>query len=253
MSDISRQNQIMEILNAEKSVTVSKLMKRLYVSPATIRRDLEAMAKKGLLKRVHGGAILFASKNEESSIITRSKTMVQEKRVIAANAVNFLKNNQSVFLDSSSTVCALVPLLNDFKYLTIITNALSTAIEVGEKTDFKIFVPSGFVKRPSNSLLGDGTNQALADLHCDLFIFSAAGLDTRRGITEASIEQAEAKKIMMQNAEKRILLLDHSKFGQSYLAKSCDLANVDVLVTDQKPSEEYMRFLSRYPNLKIVY
>ena len=96
MSDITRQNQIMEILNEEKSVSVSKLIKRLYVSPATIRRDLEDMAKKGLLKRVHGGAILFASKNEESSIITRSKTMVQEKRAIAASTINFLKNNQYI-------------------------------------------------------------------------------------------------------------------------------------------------------------
>ena len=253
MSDITRQNQIMEILNEEKSVSVSTLIKRLYVSPATIRRDLEDMAKKGLLKRVHGGAILFASKNEESSIITRSKTMVQEKRAIAASTINFLKNNQSIFLDSSSTVCALVPYLNDFKYLTLITNSLTTAIEIGEKTDFKVFVPSGFVKRPSNSLLGDATNQILSDLHCDLFIFSAAGMDTRRGITEASIEQAETKKIMMRNAETRILLLDHSKFGQSFLAKSCDLADVDILVTDQQPNEEFMRYLSRYSNLQIVY
>ena len=68
-------------------------------------------------------------------------------------------------------------------------------------------------------------------------------MDTRRGITEASIEQAETKKIMMRNAETRILLLDHSKFGQSFLAKSCDLSDVDILVTDQKPNEEFMRYL----------
>lgn len=252
MSDLAREEKIMEILNAENSVSVNKLMKLLYVSQATIRRDLTEMAKKGLLKRTHGGAILFSSTSEESSIVIRTETMKREKRMICEKALDYIKNNDSIFLDPSSTVCTIVPLLVNFRYLTIISNSLNAAMAIGQKTNFKVFIPSGFLKAQSNSILGDSTSKVISDIHCDIFLFSAAGIDTDRGLTEATIEQAEMKKIMCRNSRKRILLLDHTKFEQSFLAKSIDLMDVDVLITDRKPSEEYIRFLSQY-KLELVW
>lgn len=252
MSDFARQEKIMEILNAEKSISVNKLVELLFVSQATVRRDLTEMAKQGLIKRTHGGAILFASNSEESSLLIRKEEMKKEKRIICEKAIDFIKNNQSIFLDPSSTVCTIVPLLNSFKYLTIITNSLTAAVTIGQKTNFRAFVPAGFVKGQSNSILGDYTSKMLADLQCDLFLFSAAGLDTTRGLTEPAIEQAEMKKIMIRNAKTRILLIDHSKFGQSYLAKSVDLNEVDIIITDQKPADEFIRYISQFRTKLVI-
>ena len=98
MSDLLRQEEIMSILKARKSITVDSLVKILYVSPATVRRDLEDMDKKGLLKRTRGGAILFSSSSEESSLMLREEAMKQEKKSIAFKCIDFLKNFIKIFL-----------------------------------------------------------------------------------------------------------------------------------------------------------
>lgn len=252
MSDLSREEQILEILKNEKSVSVNKLVKTLYVSPATVRRDLESMAKKGLLKRTHGGAIPFASSSAEASLFIREETMKKEKREIALKCIDFLKNNESIFLDSSSTAGNLVPFLNQFQYLTIITNGLSTALLIGQKTNFRVFLPSGFVQNQSNSILGDTSSKTLANLYCDLFIFSCAGFSLDYGLTEASVEQAEIKNLMMRNSKKRILLIDSSKFDKHYLAKSMDITDVDIVISDKKPPQHVVDYLESL-NIKLVY
>lgn len=252
MNDFTRQAQIMEILKNEKSVSVNKLVKTLFVSQATIRRDLETMAKQGLLKRTHGGAILFASSSEESSILIREETMKKEKREIAELCIPYLKNNISLFFDSSSTVSNLIPFLNNFQYLTIITNGLSTSLMITQKTNFKVFVPSGFVQSQSNSILGETSTKTISDLFCDIFIFSCAGLSLENGVTEASLEQADMKKLMLKNSRKKILLIDSSKFGQTYLAKSTDIADIDIIITDKKPEQKFVDYILQL-GIELVY
>jgi DeoR family fructose operon transcriptional repressor len=242
----------MAILKARKSITVHSLVKILYVSPATIRRDLEDMDKKGLLKRTRGGAILFSSSSEESSLMVREEAMKQEKKSIAFKCIDFLKNNESIFLDSSSTICNLVPYLNQFKYLTIITNGISTASLITQKTDLKVFMPSGYIQNQSNSILGETTSKILSKFHCDLFIFSCAGISKEFGLSEASIEHAEIKNLMMRNSNKRILLVDSSKFGKTYLAKSMDIKDIDIIITDKEPDEEMKEYILSL-GIKLVY
>lgn len=251
MSDYERQKQILEILNAEQTVSVNKLVETLFVSPATIRRDLETMARKGLLKRTHGGAILFTSSSEESSIFVREEIMKKEKREICEKCIDYIKNNQSIFLDSSSTICTLVPMLSAFQYLTLITNGISAALLIGQKTNFKTYVPNGFIRHQSNSILGDSATANISSIYCDLFIFSCGGIDIKHGVTESTIEQIEIKKAMFKNSTKKILLVDSSKFGVTYIAKSCDIKDIDVIITDHRPSDEFMDYIAT-TNVELV-
>ena len=117
MFAIERQDEILAYIKEKKSASVNELAKELYVSPATIRRDLNAMEKAGLIKRSHGGAILTGSTADESSILMREQENVIAKRAIAAIATGFIKNNASLYLDSSSTTGKIVPLLNRFKFI----------------------------------------------------------------------------------------------------------------------------------------
>lgn len=245
MSDFERQKKILEILNQEKRVSANKLVKMLYVSPATIRRELESMSKRGLLKRVHGGAILVSSGSEESALEIREETNKKEKKNICEKCIEFIKNNQSMFLDSSSTVSTIVSYLNEFQNLTIITNGMSAALQIAQKTNFKVYVPDGFIKSQSNSILGDCTNKTLSNLYCDLFISPCAGFEIGRGITEATIETAEIKKIMLKNSTKRILLIDSSKFGHTYLAKTCDVSDIDIIITEKAPDQKYIDYIDQ--------
>ena len=242
MNYYERESKIFEIISQEKSVSVNKLVRMLYFSPATIRRDLKAMENKGLIKRVHGGAILFVSPNEETSVILREESFKKEKKEICQACSGLIKNNQSMFLDSSSTVCNLIPLLNEFKSLTIVTNGLNAALKIGQTTKFKAYVPNGFVKIQSNSIIGETAYNTLSKLYCDLFIFSCAGLSIENGITEQAIEQAEIKSIMAKRSKKKILLVDSSKFEKTYIVRAMPLEDVDVVITDKRPDDKFVDF-----------
>lgn len=251
MNDFERQSKILEILEKEKSVSVNKLVQLLFVSPATVRRDLTEMAKKGLIKRTHGGAILHASANDETSILIREEMNKKEKRMIASEAAKYITNNQSMFLDSSSTVGAIVPFLNDFHYLTIITNGLNTALKISQTTKFKVYIPDGFINSNSNSIIGDFTGNAISHLNCDLVILSTAGFDIETGFTEATIEASKIKRTMIKRSTKRILLIDSSKFGKKYLSNTCGIQDIDILITDKKPEQKYLDYLSQF-DLEVV-
>lgn len=238
MIDNERYTQILNILEKKKKVTVNGLVKTLYVSPATVRRDLCEMAKRGLIKRVHGGAISYASTSQESSIIIRENANKQEKQMICSKALSFIKNSQSIFLDSSSTVSNLVDYLNERKFLTIITTGLTSASLLSSKTPFTIFIPGGFIHSQTNSIQGTSTLETIKNLHTDLFIFSCSGLSLRGEVTESNLEQSEVKKTMARNSSFKILLVDSSKIGKTYLSSSVALEDIDVIITDKKVDDK---------------
>lgn len=242
MYDLERQNEIYEILKQKKSISVDKLTKLLYVSQSTIRRDLTEMEKQGLVKRTYGGVVLQESPNEETSLLLRETINVREKKKIAEIASRLLKDNLSVFIDSSSTCTYLVPYMKNFKNLNIVTNGLRIGLLLSEQTSCQIFLASGYIHSRSNSILGNLTVKTLERLHCDLSIISCSGLDLGFGLSETTIDQSEVKIAMAENSNRIILLADHSKFGDAKLFKSIPLSKIDCIVTDQRPSEEYVEF-----------
>ena len=128
MLSLERQEEILDILNRNKSATVEELASELFVSGATIRRDLRAMEKQGLIIRSHGGAMPFKSSAEESAFALREQENTSAKRTIANLAVKLIKNGDSVFLDSSSTTGLIIPLLNNFQFLSVTTTGLRNAL-----------------------------------------------------------------------------------------------------------------------------
>jgi len=124
MLSIERHEQILQILMEKKSVTVGELSKTMFVSDATIRRDLSQMEKEGLIKRSHGGAVLFESTNDETSILMREQENIKQKKVIAEIALKFIKNHDTLLVDSSSTAGMVIPLLKNFKFISVITNGI---------------------------------------------------------------------------------------------------------------------------------
>ena len=239
MFAIERQDEILAYIKEKKSASVNELAKELYVSPATIRRDLNAMEKAGLIKRSHGGAILTGSTADESSILMREQENVIAKRAIAAIATGFIKNNASLYLDSSSTTGKIVPLLNRFKFISIVTNGLKNALLLTEMTNARVYVTCGIIQNQSNSILGADTVEYCSKLHTDVAFISCNGLDLNNGITEASLEQAKVKQTMLRNSALKILMADSSKIGKTYMAKTADFSDIDYFITDVMPPAEY--------------
>ena len=239
MLSLERQEEILDILNKNKSATVEELASELYVSGATIRRDLRAMEKQGLIIRSHGGAMPFKSSAEESAFAIREQANTNAKRTIANLAVRLIKNGDSVFLDSSSTVGFVIPLLNNFNYLSVITTGLRNALLLSQTNNVKIYITGGQIQNHSNSIIGTDTMDYISRIHANITIISCTGIDLN-GFTDSSIEQAKLKQQMRKNSDIVALLCDSTKFNKTFLCKDFDFNEIDYLITDKLPPVEYV-------------
>lgn len=240
MLTITRQEEILKILDEKKSVTVEYLSEELYVSPATIRRDLSMMEKQGLLRRSHGGAVQFVPSNEEYSFSLREQENVIEKKKIATTVLKLINNNDTIFLDSSSTVGYIIPLLTKFKYLTVTTTGLRNALLLSDTPNLKIYIPGGQILNHSNSIVGSDTIDYISRIHADITILSCSGIDEKAGFTDNTIEQAKLKQIMSKNSKKVVMLCDSTKFNKTYLCTDLMFDDVDYLITDKTPPKNIL-------------
>ncbi len=245
MFGLERQQSIMKIMDEEKSISVNELARRVYASPATVRRDLTEMEKLGLIKRTHGGAVLCERDNTEISFLVREQENVKGKKKIVEAACAIVKSSYSVFLDSSSTSSMLAPLLARFNPITVFTTGIKTAILLSSKTKAKIYLPGGLVNTNSNSVTGTDTNNYLEGVYIDVAFVSCNGIDEMAGITEFSFEQAEIKKTVLQNAGKKVLLCDSSKFCRAATFKIADFSMFDCMITNEAPPVELAQAAKR--------
>lgn len=252
MLTTERQTEIYEILKVKKAVTVNQLCDRLFVSSATIRRDLTELEKTGLIRRSHGGAVLFESAAGELSVLSRLRERVREKSEIAKLASLYIHDTDTLFLDPSSTVCSIVPYLTVFQHITVITNGLHCAMELSQKTNCKIYIPSGELVTRTNSIVSSDTLAYIRQFHADVALVSCGGLALDAGATEANVEQSRVKLSMLRRARTKILLCDKSKFDKVFLSKTCELGYFDYVITDQAPSEAWLQFFAEAP-CELVY
>lgn len=240
MLSLERKEEILDILNKNKSATVEELAQELFVSSATIRRDLRAMEKQGLIKRSHGGAMPFKSSAEESAFAIREQENTQAKKTIANLAVKLIKNGDSVFMDSSTTVGLTIPLLNNLNYLSVTTIGLRNALLLSQTNNVKIYIAGGQIQNHSNSIIGTDTMDFISRIHADISIMSCSGLDLENGFTDASIEQSKLKQQMRRNSTKLAMLCDSTKFNKIFLCKDFRFDEVDYLITEKMPPQEYI-------------
>ena len=244
MLTLERQDEILDILNRNKSATVEELAAELYVSGATIRRDLRSMEKQGLIKRSHGGAMPFKSSAEESAFAIREQENISAKRAIANLAVKLIKNGDAVFLDSSSTVGVTVPLLNNFNFLSVTTTGLRNAMLLSQTNNIKIYIAGGQIQNHSNSIVGTDTLTYISRIHADISLLSCSGVTATNGFTDSSIEQANLKQQMRKNSKKLAILCDSTKFGKTFLCTDFMFDDIDYFITDKTPPADILEKLA---------
>jgi DeoR/GlpR family transcriptional regulator of sugar metabolism len=244
MLTLERQEEILEILNKNKSATVEELAAELFVSGATIRRDLRSMEKQGLIKRSHGGAMPFKSSAEESAFAIREQENISAKRAIANLAVKLIKNGDAVFLDSSSTVGTTVPLFNNFNFLSVTTTGLYNAMLLSQTNNVKIYIAGGQIQNHSNSIVGTDTLAYISRIHADISLMSCSGVTADNGFTDASIEQANLKQQMRKNSSTVAMLCDSTKIGKTFLCTDFMFDEIDYFITDKTPPPEILEKLA---------
>jgi DeoR/GlpR family transcriptional regulator of sugar metabolism len=226
-----RQSLILQAVRSDGSARVSDLTQRLGVSDMTIRRDLEVLARDGLVEKVHGGAVLPGTPaGHETGFEAKLVIERPEKNAIARAAARLVRPGTAIAIAAGTTTFALAQCLLDVPGLTIVTNSLrvtnafhGTAEEV---------VLTGGVRTASDALVGPIADLTIRSLHFDLLFLGCYGFDAEAGLTTSNLAEAETNRTFIRGARRVVLLADHSKWGLVSLSSFARLSEVDVLVTD---------------------
>lgn len=230
MLDDVRRDKILTYLKTNVSATVKELASALYVSDATIRRDLTEMQNLGLLKRSHGGAVLLEPA-DEISIFVRMTKNVKEKELAATNALRHIPVDfKTVFLDCSSTILALGQRMN-LSDKTVMVNNLQTAMQLSKVRGINLLIPGGNIMSTGVSVTGSWTNTLISEFRFDLMLASCAAIDTQNAY-ETSIDQRETKRTAFERSAYRILIVDHTKFPKHETYVFEKLSAFDLIVFD---------------------
>lgn len=252
MFPIERHQQIMNILNNKKSVTVEDLSKTLFIGEATIRRDLEKLEKKNLLKRTYGGAVLLEGLDIEIPLSVREIDQKSEKNSIGYLAAQLVHDGDIIIIDSSSTALKMVPHLKGRENLTVITNGAKTILELGELSNIKIYSTGGMLRENSLSFIGQLARNSILDFYVDKVFFSCRALSVEKALTDSNEEEAELRRIMIQNSRRSVLVCDHTKFDKISFCKVVDFNKIQTIVTDKIPPSRWVDFLSNQ-NVELIY
>lgn len=246
MLEVERRNAILDLLKKKPVVHVTEISQTLFFSEATVRRDLVRLEKDGLITRVRGGAILNSASTIEIPTAVRTSENRLIKRQIAALAAEQISNNQTLFLDSSTTVLELIPQLQSKHNLTIITNGLLTVSRALELLpDAHLYLVGGLVREHGIASIVGATARGFVEAsHADTFFFSVHAVDHKFGMSELSESEVEIKRTMMRNCDRRALLADSSKFGKIGRFRLCGVDDVDSIVTDSAHSVDWSSYAS---------
>lgn len=231
MYNLERQTEILNILSEQKSISVAKLSKILFVSAPTIRRDLTLLEHQGKVLRTHGGVILRKTADSEIPLILREDQNNILKEIIAKKAVKYINNGDVIFLDASSTVSHMIPYMKKFKDIIVITNSPKTSIKLGEE-NIKNYCTGGLLLQHSIAYVGNETEQFIKNINANLFFFSSRGYLEDGYITDSSIEEAAIKKAMIRNSDKTFYLCDSSKKNTKYMYNICHTIDVTKIIDD---------------------
>lgn len=226
-----RREMILRLLHEQDQLSVVELSQRLNVSEVTVRKDLDYLETQGLLTRVHGGAVSSGLGRFELHFAERQQVNLAEKRRIAQAAARLIGDNQSIFLDASTTAFQIARLIKDRKGLTVVTNGLYNALELTFCADITVLVVGGIMRSRSNSLVS-GLTQDVMRLRVDLGYFGARGLTPRDGMTETDLHESQLKRQMAEAARRVVGVVDSSKIGQVHLSAFALPHEIDQIITD---------------------
>ena len=234
MHQYERHALIVQQARQATRVEVSALAELLDVTPETVRRDLTQLERKGLVQRVHGGAITVEKLDFEPTLAARSRRRSAEKRRIAEAALDYLPAAGSIMLDAGSTTSAIAELLPTDRELNVLTNSLPIATQISRYPDFSLHLLGGRVRPRTEATTGGWGLRELQEVHVDVAFIGTNGLTVEIGLTTPDQAEAAMKQAMVRCATQVYVLADSSKMDNEYLVRFAAIDEVDALITDAK-------------------
>ena len=243
MVTAERQQQILKLIEQKNSVSVSELAKLLDVSDMTIRRDLRILSSRGLLERVHGGALSRRGRSYEPPFPSRVAEQVRQKELIGLSAAALVQEGDSVALDVGTTTLEIAKVLAKTPNLTVVTASLPIANILSLSPNLRLILTGGIVRNQELSLIGHIAERTYAEFRVDKAFVGVGGLHPEAGLSDYNLEDTLVKKVMIANADQVIVVADSSKLGETCFATIGPLSMVDTLVTDAAAPPEIVERL----------
>ncbi|MFI6480815.1 DeoR/GlpR family DNA-binding transcription regulator [Nonomuraea sp. NPDC050663] len=229
-----RQAAILKLIRTRRAVRVADLVREFGVSDMTVRRDLESLAERGLIAKVHGGAtVLGLDGAVEPGFAAKSVRERAEKEAIAARAAALVEPGTAIALSAGTTTAVLARHLADVAGLTVVTNSLPVAevLHRDGRSDQTVILTGG-VRTPSDALVGPVAVAALGTLHVDLLFLGVHGMAERTGFTTPNLLEADTDRALVRCARRLVVVADHTKWQTVGISTIAELEEADVLITD---------------------
>ncbi|MGV9350348.1 DeoR/GlpR family DNA-binding transcription regulator [Streptomyces spiralis] len=255
-----RRALILDEVRRRGGVRVNELTRKLGVSDMTIRRDLDALARQGVLEKVHGGAVpVVEASTHEPGFEAKSGLELTAKEDIARAAARLVAPGTAIALSGGTTTYALAHHLVDVPDLTVVTNSVRVADVFhtaqrasGQRQGAATVVLTGGVRTPSDSLVGPVADQAIAALHFDMLFLGVHGISAEAGLSTPNLAEAETNRRLVQSARRVVVVADHTKWGVVGLSSFAALERIDTLVTDAGLPAEARAEISEHLRLVVA-
>ncbi|WP_455355266.1 DeoR/GlpR family DNA-binding transcription regulator [Streptomyces sp. SYSU K217416] len=240
-----RQQEIMRLARDSGRVDVLSLAEEFQVTAETVRRDLKALDRAGLVRRVHGGAIPVGHLDFEPDLAERDAVAADEKDRIARAALAELPVDGSVILDAGTTSARLAAAFPVESALTVVTHALPVAARLADHPGIALHLVGGRVRHRTRAAVDAWALRAYGEIKADVVFLATNGFAVDGGLTTPDLAEAAVKQAAMGAARRVVLLADSAKFGQQHFARFGHLADVDLLITDTGLSPDDARLIER--------
>lgn len=241
-----RTERILCELQQAGSISVEQLCSLLNASVATVRRDLQTLENRGMLRRTHGGAALieplfYEAFRHDSSFQEQIERNAEEKRRIALAAAQMVNDGETIALTAGTTTTEVVRSIRNHQGVTVVTSTINVAMELSKRTDLEVFVTGGFLRGDWFSLVGPAAGYAMSQIYVDKVFLGVNGIDVKKGLTSGNNGEAAINRIMVNQAKQRIVVADHTKLGCVATYRFCGVEEVHIMITDTGATDAAIR------------
>jgi DeoR family transcriptional regulator of aga operon len=244
ISNIERQHELAHLFERTGRLSVSQICGQFGISEATARRDLDALAEEGRIRRVHGGAILVRHAAPEEPILARSHNMSSEKEKIGRATAALVNDGETIFLGSGTTVLEVARNLAG-RTLTVITNSLPVINFMAERTNITLIALGGSFRASELSFIGHITEQSLVELRADRVIIGTRAINVEQGLTNDYLPETLTDRAILNIGREIVIVADHTKCGVVSTAFLAPLSAMHTLVTDDDTDMEFVKALKQ--------
>ncbi|MBQ3428109.1 MAG: DeoR/GlpR transcriptional regulator [Clostridia bacterium] len=238
MELFERRQKIAELVNSRGKVKVTELAELFGISEVSVRTDLADLEAKGLISRVHGGAVSSYKTYYNMDMQQRLAANRENKDKIAARVAQMIEDNDTVMLNSGTTTLSIFRKIPQSLNLSIVTNSIAIALEAADNPSFNVVLLGGSINPKYQFVYGDNANAQLMGYHADKLILSVDGITAENGFTTYYDREAEIDRLMLLNSATRIVAADSSKLGRTAFKHIAPITDADYIITNSDSSKD---------------